>query len=157
MHGLDARQTGKAKEVVMANITRYTPFGDLMDEMFKNFMSRPMRYLEQETGMQMRVDVSEDDKNFAIKAEIPGVKKEDIHVTIDGNRVSISAESRQESEEKEGAKVIRSERYYGKVYRSMTLDSDVDQNAAEAKYADGVLTLTLPKKPGGTTRQLTVN
>ena len=141
----------------MANITRYTPFGDLMDEMFKNFMSRPMRYLEQETGMQMRVDVSEDDKNFAIKAEIPGVKKEDIHVTIDGNRVSISAESRQESEEKEGAKVIRSERYYGKVYRSMTLDSDVDQNAAEAKYADGVLTLTLPKKPGGTTRQLTVN
>ncbi len=141
----------------MANITRWTPFGDLMDEMFKSFMSRPMRYLEDETGMQMRVDVSEDDKNFAIKAEIPGVKKEDIHVTIDGNRVSISAEARKESEEKEGAKVIRSERYYGKVYRSMTLDSDVEQNTAEAKYADGVLTLTLPKKPGGATRQLTVN
>ncbi len=141
----------------MANITRYTPFGDLMDEMFKNFMSRPMRYLEDEAGLiQMRVDVSEDDKDFTLKAEIPGVKKEDINVTIDGNRVSISAETKKESEEKQGAKVIRSERYFGKVYRSMTLDSDVDPNTADAKYADGVLTLTLQKKASSTSKQLTI-
>lgn len=141
----------------MANITRYTPFGDLMDEMFKNFMSRPMRYLEDEAGLiQMRVDVSEDDKDFTLKAEIPGVKKEDINVTIDGNRVSISAESKKESEEKQGAKVIRSERYFGKVFRSMTLDSDVDPNTADAKYADGVLTLTLQKKASSTSKQLTI-
>lgn len=141
----------------MANIMRYSPITDLMDEMFKNFMSRPMRFLEDETGIQIRSDISEDDKNFVIKAEIPGVKKEDIHVTVDGNRVSISAETKRESEEKEGAKVVRSERYYGKVYRSMTLDGDVDQDQADAKYEDGVLTLTLPKKPGTATRQLTVN
>ena len=140
----------------MADITRYSPFSDLMDEMFKNFMSRPMRLLEDETGMQVRVDVSEDDKAYTIKAEIPGVKKEDIHVSIDGNRVSISAETKKETEEKEGSKVIRSERYYGKVFRSMTLDGDVDQNTADAKYADGVLTLSLPKKAGGASKKLTV-
>lgn len=140
----------------MANITRYSPFNDLMDEMFKNFMSRPMRLLEDETGMQMRVDVSEDDKAYTIKAEIPGVKKEDINVSIDGNRLSISAETKKEAEGKEGSKVIRSERYYGKVFRAMTLDSDVDQNEAEAKYADGVLTLSLPKKAGSARKQLTV-
>jgi len=139
----------------MANITRYTSFSDLMGEMFKNFMSsRPVRFLEEEAGMQMRTDLSEDDKAYTLKEEIPGVKKEDIHVSIDGNRVSISAESKKESEE--GSKVIRSERYYGKVYRGMTLDSDVNPETAEANYADGVLTLTLPKKAGSATRQLTV-
>lgn len=141
----------------MANITRYTPFTDLMDDMFKNFMaSRPLRLFEDEASLQMRTDVSEDDKAYTLKAEIPGVKKEDIHITIDGNRVSISAETKKESEEKEGAKVIRSERYYGKVYRSMTLDSDVDQDTADAQYNDGVLTLKLPKKAGAAAKQLTV-
>lgn len=144
-------------EEIMANITRYTPFGEIMDQMFNNFMGRPLRILEEETGMQVRTDLAEDEKAYTIKAEIPGVKKEDIHVTVDGNRVSISAETKRESEEKEGAKVIRSERYYGKVYRSMLLENDVDQSEAEAKYADGVLTLRLPKKPGSTTKQLTVN
>ncbi len=141
----------------MANIIRYSPFGDLMDEMFKNFMtSRPMRFLEEETGMQMRTDVSEDDKSYTMKMEIPGVKKEDINITIDGNRVSVSAETKHESEEKEGSKVVRSERYYGKVYRSMALDSDVDQDAADAQYKDGLLTLTLPKKAGSAVKQLTI-
>lgn len=140
----------------MANITRYSPFTDLMDEMFKNFMSRPVRFLEDEAGIQMRADLTEDDKTYTIKADIPGVKKEDIHVSIDGNRVSISAELKKSSEEKEGSKVIRSERYYGKAFRGMTLDSEVDPNTAEASYVDGVLTLSLPKKPGGATRKLTV-
>jgi HSP20 family protein len=141
----------------MANIIRYSPFGDLMDEMFKNFMtSRPMRFLEEETGMQMRTDVSEDDKSYTMKMEIPGVKKEDINITIDGNRVSVSAETKHESEEKEGSKVVRSERYYGKVYRSMALDSDVDQDAADAQYKDGLLMLTLPKKAGSAVKQLTI-
>lgn len=140
----------------MANIVRYSPFTDLMDEMFKNFLSRPMRFPEDETGMQIRTDVNDDGKNYTIKAEIPGVRKEDIHVTVDGNRVSISAETKKEKEEKEGSRVVRSERYYGKVFRTMTLDSDVDPNEAEAQYADGILTLTLPKKVGSGTKQLTV-
>jgi HSP20 family protein len=141
----------------MANIIRYTPFNTLMDEMFNNFMtSRPMRFLEEETGMQMRTDVTENDKTYTLKADIPGVKKEDINITIDGNRVSVSAETKRESEEKEGDKVIRSERYYGKVYRSVVLDCDVDQEQADAAYDNGVLTLTLPKKTNTAAKQLTV-
>ena len=141
----------------MANIIRYTPFNTLMDEMFNNFLtSRPMRFLEEETGMQMRTDVTENDKTYTLKADIPGVKKEDINITIDGNRVSVSAETKRESEEKEGDKVIRSERYYGKVYRSVVLDCDVDQEQADAAYDNGVLTLTLPKKANAAAKQLTV-
>jgi HSP20 family protein len=79
------------------------------------------------------------------------VKKEDIQVSIDGNRVSISAETKTEKEEKKGEKVLRSERYYGNVARSFTLANDVDETKAKAKYTDGVLELTLPKKEGATT------
>jgi HSP20 family protein len=106
---------------------------------------------------QMRLDLTEDDKNFFVKAEIPGVKKEDIKVSVDGNQVSLRAEVKKETEEKEGSKVIRSERYYGSVARSFTLDESVDQAASTAKYEDGVLQLTLPKKPNGQARQLTIN
>ena len=92
-----------------------------------------------------------------MRAEIPGVKKDDIKVAVDGNQVSISAEVKKEKEEKEGKKVIRSERYYGKVYRSFSLAQDVDQNATKAKYSDGVLELTLPKKPGTAGKEITVS
>ncbi len=64
---------------------------------------------------------------------------------------------KQEKEEKEGKKVIRSERYYGKVYRSFSLDQDVDQNAVKAKYSDGMLELTLPKKPGSKGKEITIS
>jgi HSP20 family protein len=87
---------------------------------------------------------------------MPGVKKEDIHVTIDGNTVSISAEVKKDSEEKEGEKVLRSERYYGKVYRSFGLDREVDEANASATFKDGVLELVLPKKATTTARKLTI-
>ena len=148
----------------MANITRFDPFNELarfdsfgnMDDLFKGFMLRPVfRGLEAEP--QMKVDVSEEDNAYLVKAEIPGVKKEDIHVSVDGNQVSISAEVKKEKEEKEGKKLIRSERYYGQVYRSFSLDQEVDQGGAQAKYTDGVLEVKLPKKPGAAPKQLTVS
>ncbi len=105
---------------------------------------------------QMRLDLTEDDKNFFVKAEIPGVKKEDIKVSVEGNQVSLSAEVKKEKEEKEGSKIIRSERYYGSVARSFTLDESVDQAKASAKYEDGVLQLTLPKKPNGQSHLLKI-
>ena len=85
-----------------------------------------------------------------VRADIPGVKKEDIKVDVNGNVVSISAEVKEEKEQeqKEGARVIRSERYYGSLSRSFSLGQDVDDKAANAKYTDGVLELTLPKKAG---------
>lgn len=144
----------------MSNLARFNPFTELRDpfsdDFFKGFALRPVfRMMESEP--QMRLDLTEDDKNFFVKAEIPGVKKEDIKVSVDGNQVSLSAEIKKEKEEKEGSKVIRSERYYGSVARSFTLDENVDSSAASAKYEDGVLQLTLPKKPNGKSHVLKIS
>ena len=137
----------------MANLTRYDPFGDL-DDMFKGFMLRPVQ-IEQQVP-QIRMDVKENDGAYMIRADIPGVKKDDIKVSVDGNVVSISAEVKQEKEEKQGERVIRSERYRGAVSRSFSLGQDVDESAAQAKYADGVLELTLPKKTGARQSKIVV-
>ena len=143
----------------MANVTRYDPFQisgfDPLEDVFKGFF-RPVR-IEGAPEMQIKMDVKEDDKNYTVHADIPGVKKEDIHVTIDGNQVSISAEVKQEKEAKEGEKVLRSERYYGKVARSFSVASDIDEAACQARYADGVLELVLPKKTMTSARKLTVS
>lgn len=137
----------------MANLTRYDPFGD-MDDLFKGFMLRPVRFEQQVP--QIKMDVKENDGAFVVRAEIPGVKKEDIKVDVDGDMVSISAEAKEEKEQKEGGRVIRSERYYGSMSRSFSLGQDVDDKAAKAKYTDGVLELTLPKKPGSRETKIAV-
>jgi HSP20 family protein len=140
----------------MANITRWGPFDDV-DELFKGFFLRPVR-LESgpEQPASIKMDVQEDDKAYTVHAEIPGVKKEDISVAIDGNQVSISAEVKSQKEDKQGEKVLRSERYYGRVYRAFALAQDVDQESAKAKYESGVLELVLPKRAASATRKLTV-
>lgn len=137
-----------------SSLARFDPFGDI-DDLFRGFFVRPA-LLEGQPQMQIKMDLKEDDKAYTVHADIPGVKKEDIQVSIDGNRVSISAESKMEKEEKEGEKVLRSERYCGKVARSFTLLHDVDEAQAQAKYSDGVLELTLPKKAGTATRKLEI-
>ncbi len=109
-----------------------------------------------ERAPQIRIDLSETDNAFAIKAEIPGVKKEDIDVRIDGNQVTISAEVKQDKEEKKDGRVLRSERRYGYASRSFLLASDVDQAGADAKYSNGVLELKLPKKAQTAGQRLTV-
>src|SRR5574340_638279 len=126
------------------NLSRVDPFSDI-DDLFKGFFVRPMVF-EGQPQMQIKMDVKENDKAYTVHADIPGVKKEDIHVTIDNNQVSISAEVKKEKEEKEGDKLLRSERYFGKVYRSFALGQDIDEGASTAKYNDGVLELVLPKK-----------
>lgn len=136
------------------SLSRVDPFSDL-DDLFKGFFVRPMAF-EGQPQMQIKMDVKEDDKAYTVHADIPGVKKEEIHVTIDGNQVSISAEVKKQKEEKDGEKVLRSERYYGKVARSFTLGHDVDESQADAKYADGVLELILPKKVASSSRKLTI-
>ena len=137
----------------MSNLTRFNPFSELRDpfsdDFFKGFHLRPLYRMPEGSVPQIRLDVTEDEKNFIVKAEIPGVCKNDIKVAVDGNVVSLSAEIKKEKEEKDGARLIRSERYYGSVSRSFALDENVDQATAMAKYEDGVLHLTLPKKPNG--------
>ena len=141
----------------MANITRFDPFNE-MDDLFKGLFVRPMRFdLEMPVEMKLKMDVTKADDSYTVKAEMPGIKKEDIQVSIDGNQVTISGEVKRESEEKKGEEIIRSERYYGKVSRGFTLPHEVDEAKAVAKYADGVLDLKLPMKVKATTRKLTVN
>jgi len=136
------------------NLTATSPFGEF-DDFFKGFFVRPALF-EGQPQMQIKMDVKEDDNAYTVHADIPGVKKEDIHVNIEGNQVSISAETRMEKEEKKGEKVLRSERYVGKVARSFTLAHDVDEGKAQAKYNDGVLELTLPKKSTSNSRKLEI-
>ena len=137
----------------MTNIVRQEPFDVAFPDFFRSLM-RPMR-LDVEPALEIRIDLKETDNAYTVHAEIPGVRKEDIDVTIDGNFVSLRAEVKREKEEK-GEKMLRSERYYGSVSRSFTLASDVDEKTATAKYADGVLELMLPKKAGSSSRRVQV-
>lgn len=143
----------------MSNIVRRDPYAidDMLDDLFKGFFVRPVRYSGEMPEMPMiKMDVKEGDRDFTIHAELPGVEKEDIHVTIDGNTVSISAEVKKACEEKEGDKVLRSERYHGKVYRGFSLGQDVDEAGAKAKFDKGVLELVLPKKATTAARKLSI-
>jgi HSP20 family protein len=141
-----------------SELTRFDPFMDV-DDMFNRFMMRPFSQLREEmmTEPQIRMDVKDSDGKYLINAEIPGVKKDDIHVTIDGNRVSISAEVKQEKDVKEGERIVRSERSYGMASRTFTLADEVDENQVQAKYNNGVLELTLPKKPGNTRKEISIS
>jgi HSP20 family protein len=139
----------------MANLARFDPFADPFDDLVRR-MFKPVRWEVPDQPLQIKVDVEENDKAYTVKAEVPGVKKEDINVQIEGNQVAISAESKQEKDVKENGKVIRSERYYGALYRSFSLGQDVDQAGASAKYADGILQLTLPKKATAAAKKLTI-
>lgn len=148
----------------MANITRFDPLNELtrldpfgdFDNLFKGFVMRPV-FQGMPASPQLKLDVSEDDGAYTIKAEIPGVKKEDIHIAVDGKVVSISAEVKKEIEEKKGEKVVHSERYFGQVSRRFTLDKDVDQGGATAKYSDGVLEAVLPKKKSAAATRIEVS
>lgn len=135
------------------NIARLDPFRDI-DEIFRDFSMMPALRGAESTP-RIRIDVSETDKDYLVKADIPGVKKEDIKVAIDGNQVSVSAEIKEEKEVG-GAGMLRSERFYGQQYRSLTLPQEVDDAKAVAKYENGVLLLTLPKKPGTGGKQLAI-
>ena len=133
----------------------YGPFADAgFDDLVRNFF-RPVREAR-DSAVPIKVDVVEKGEAYVVHAEIPGVKKEDIHVTIEGNQVTISAEVKRESEQKEGERLLRSERYYGAVYRSFVLPVELDEATSEAKYEGGVLELTLKKKPQVAGRKLTV-
>lgn len=140
----------------MANMIRYnSPFDETFDDLFKGFFVRPMAF-ENQPQVQVRMDVKEEDGAYIVQAEIPGVKKDDINVTINGNQVAITAEVKREREDKEGEKVLRSERYYGKVYRAFSLAQDVDEASAQAKYNEGVLELRLPKKAVVSAKKLSI-
>lgn len=141
----------------MSALTRFEQLDDMFPQLFRGFLA-PMR-----TGMSglrepedIRIDLSENDKSYTVRAEIPGAKKDDIRVCVDGNLVSISAEVRNEWQEQEEGRVLVKERYYGSASRSFRLAAEVDDKAAEAKFENGVLKLTLPKRAPAASKTLQI-
>jgi len=138
----------------MRNLTLYHPFADTtIDDLFRGFL-RPLR--GEQDAVSIKLDVAEKNGNYVVRAEIPGVNKDDIQVSIEGSQVTISAEVKRESEKKEGERVLHTERYYGSAFRSFSLPAEVDETHSSAKYENGVLELTLVKKPEVAGRKLAI-
>lgn len=144
----------------MTNLTRFDPLSlDPVSELFQGFF-RPMRSMltTQDAELaSMKIDVTENEAAYSVKAELPGVDKKDIDVQIDGRVVSINAKLERNEERKEGERVIRRERYSGACSRSFALDGEVDEANARAEYKDGVLSLSLPKKTSGDRKRVVVS
>jgi HSP20 family protein len=151
----------------MNNLIRFNPFSEVarfdpitdFDEMFDRFARtamRPATWRELEAAEpQICMDIMEADGAYVVKAEIPGVKKDDIHVSIDGRTVFISAEVKHEHETTEG-RLLRSERSFGKAMRSFKLEHEVIEDKVEAKYTDGVLELKLPMRDTSLHREIDI-
>jgi HSP20 family protein len=144
------------KESNMASLQIYDPFADTgFDDLFRGFF-RPVRATDRSAPAPVKIDVTENEKGYVVHAEIPGVNKDEIQVAIEGPQVTIAAEVKRNNEVKEGERVLRTERYYGSVYRSFTLPTELDEANSEAKYDNGVLELKLAKKPAVAGRKLAI-
>jgi HSP20 family protein len=141
---------------MMNELRTLDPFSiDPFDDTFRTFL-RPWRFEAPDVAPRIKIDVSETDGHYAVKAEIPGVRKEDIDVRVDGSMVTISAQVKTEKEEKKGSRVLRQERQQGYASRSFTLACPVEDAQAEAVYQDGVLELKLPKKAASTSKRVAI-
>jgi len=149
----------------MADLARFNPFRGLsrvdplgreMEDLFKGFFLTPVP-LQQMSSGQIPIDVTEDEKTYTVRAEMPGFSREEIEVSVNGDQVSISAQTKKEKEEKKGEQVVLRECYYGKQYRAFTLPQVVDDTKTSAKYTNGVLELVLPKKAAAATKKITID
>jgi HSP20 family protein len=133
-------------------------WNDDFDNLFENFL-QPLRWTQEEAsqGIAPRLDVVERDNEFVVKAEMPGMKKDDIEVSLENGVLTITAETRSETEEKEGDRVIRQERRYGKYLRSLRLGKEIDEKKVKASYKDGILELVLPKAEEVKPKKIAVN
>ena len=135
--------------------------GGLFDDFFRDvspgFYIKPLHGDPLPSPGQIKMDVKENDSAYTVLAEIPGVTKEDIQVSIEGNMVTVRSEVKQQDSQTRDDKLLRSERYFGAVSRGISLPQDIDQSQAKAKYDNGVLTLTLPKKQGYGSQKLRID
>ena len=140
----------------MQNLISYDPRTDTSyDELFRGFF-KPVRLESAPAPVTIKMDVTETENGYVVHSEMPGVKKENIDVAIEGNQVTITAEVKQEWEKKEGERMLRNERYFGNIYRSFTLPVELDQSACEATYDNGVLELKLVRKAAAPGKRLTI-
>lgn len=134
-------------------ITRSGLFDDFFNDIAPGFFVKPLH--GDPLPSQIKVDLRESPEAYTVHAEIPGVSKDDIQVNVNGNSVTFTAEVKQEDRRKD-ENVLRNERYFGAVSRSITLPVDIDGSHSKAKYENGVLSLTLPKKASTPNNRLTV-
>ncbi|AKU22407.1 Hsp20/alpha crystallin family protein [Massilia sp. NR 4-1] len=145
----------------MAMLTPYEPF-DLLDNLVRSTF-RPLSQRLREDGWgdelrNIRMDVTETEQAYRVLAELPGIRKDDVNVSIDGNRVTLSAQCRKEDVVRDQQeRVLSSERFFGDLRRTIQLPEAIDDAQAEAKFSDGMLELTLPKKAGGSSRRLEIH
>lgn len=137
-------------------MTRNSIFDNFFDDKTPNFLVRPLHGEALPSAGQIKIDVSEKDNKFYVNAEIPGIAKEDIDLSISGDVISISAEIEQHDEQKKGDKVLRSERYFGSVSRSFQLPDKIKADEAEASYENGILKLVLPKETASQRQKLEI-
>jgi HSP20 family protein len=140
----------------MANITRYDPFNELVDDLFKGFFVRPLAFDTRAELPRMKLEVAEKNGTYLVTAELPGVRKEDINVTVDGAQVTLAAEVKREKEATENDRVLHTERAFGRVSRTFTLPQELDEGKVEAKFRDGILELALPKKAAAERKKVTI-
>jgi len=140
----------------MQNLISYDPRTDSgLDELFRGFF-KPVRLEGAPSPVTIKMDVIETESGYLVHSELPGVKKEDIDITIEGNQITITAEVKREWEKKEGDRLFRNERFFGNLYRNFTLPADLDESACEAQYNNGVLELKLVRKAAAPGKRLAI-
>jgi HSP20 family protein len=139
----------------MYPLNRPERIDDMLPDMFRRFF-RPVPWMEGGDPSELRLDVTENEKAYEVAAPVPGARREDIEVSVDGNLVSIAVETKEEKEEKKGDRVLLRECRYGRSSRSFTLAQPVDSTAVAARLEDGVLRLTLPKQEGAAARKIAI-
>jgi len=141
------------KSTTWPTLGRLTDLRDEIDRLFESPLARTSEFL---TGWSPAFDVYEEKDNFIVKAELPGMKREDINVSLHDGNLIISGERKSETKS-EGAEVYRAERFFGKFQRAVALPTSVAANKVQAQYKDGVLTVTLPKSEEAKPKQIEVN
>jgi HSP20 family protein len=140
----------------MASTAREDVFADPFEHLVRGFLFRTLSS-ERSNAARFRMDVSENEIAYRVRADLPGARKEDIAVSVEGNTVTITAEVRTDSDGRNADRVLRAERYVGKLERSLSLAQDIEEDGAEARYVDGVLELLLPKKGATERRRIVVS
>jgi HSP20 family protein len=137
-------------------LVRNRLFDDIFGDFASGFFVRPLHGDKLPAVSEIKIDVKENGSAYTVLAEMPGVSKQDIQVSVDGPVVTLQAEVKQHDEQKEGEKLLRSERYYGSVARSFQLPQEIDEAQAKARYDNGVLALTLPKKQPAAAQKIAI-
>jgi HSP20 family protein len=145
----------------MANLARFDPFSmtrmDPFESMVRDLIPTTFRTMLQPMGEPtIPLEVQEVDNAYLVTAELPGMKKGDIDISISGNQLTLNAEYKQEKMAS-GAREWCNERWHGKVSRTIQLPVDIEDKKADATYADGLLHLTLPKKASGMAKKLEIH